>query len=105
MTEYRDLSGDVVYDSGFTDAELEDIFHELTRGVDLSGGDAALSYALAIGISDGDVIQVSERGTLMLTTPRAEIDRRVAAIRKALAGGLTLDQALKQLQVSSDGTP
>lgn len=97
MIDYRDLSGDVVYDSGYTDDQLEAIFVELTRGVDLSGGDAALSYALAIGISDGDVVGMTEHGTVLLSKPRTEIDRRVAAIRKDLAAGLTLDQALEQL--------
>lgn len=97
MTDYRDLSGDVVYDSGYTDDELEAIFVELTRGVDLSGGDAALSYALAIGVSDGDVIGMTEHDTVLLSTPRAELDRRIAAIRAALAAGRTLDQALEQL--------
>ena len=94
-TDYIDEPEPEVFDSGYTDAELDAIFAELAKGRVFTWGDEGLSIALAIGISDGDCIAMTEHGTVMLETPRAEIDRRVAAIRTALAAGCTLDAAIE----------
>ena len=83
-------------DSGYTSDELDAIFDELTKGRAFTWGDEGLSIALQVGLSDGDVIEMTDHGTLLLSTPRAELDRRVAAIRLAMAGGATLDEAIER---------
>lgn len=96
MVDYRDLSGDVVYDSGYTPEEIDALLAPFMKKKP-SWPDENMAIAMQIGASDGDVIGMTEHDTVLLSTPRAEIDRRVAAIRAALAAGRTLDQALEQL--------
>lgn len=89
---YSDL-----HDSGYTEAELDALFAELTQGVTFAFDEEAMMLALAIGISAGDVVMLSESGTVMLPGTRAELDANVAAVRAALAKGKPLREATAKL--------
>ena len=86
-----------LFDSGYTDRQLDRIFTSLAKGAKFSWPEEGLACALAIGLSDGDAVMLSERNTVMLTTPRAEIDRRVAAIRAKLNEGMTFQEAVDMI--------
>lgn len=84
-----------VFDSGYTVPELDRLFESLTAGHPQPEGEDGLALALAIGLADGDLTPLSERGTVMLETPRAELDRRIAAIRARLDAGDDLAAAVE----------
>jgi hypothetical protein len=83
-------------DSGYTEDELDTLFAELTAGEDLEG-EAALGLALALGLADGDLVALSERGTVMLNTPRATLDANIATVRTLRAQGHSLTDAVNAL--------
>ncbi|SMF94311.1 hypothetical protein SAMN02949497_1621 [Methylomagnum ishizawai] len=57
-----------------------------------SGPYAGQWLAIQLGLSDGDIVMIDDNGDLVLKTPKDEIDRRIAALREALAnGGSALD--------------
>ena len=82
-----------LFDSGYTDRDLDKIFRSLVNGAHLDSLERFTS-AVVIGLCDGDVVALAEGGTVMLHTPRAEIDRRVAAVRAAMTDGATFQQAI-----------
>lgn len=85
-----------LYDSGYTDKELDGIFRSLVNGDDVDWLESYVS-ALVIGLFDGDISTRAAGGTIRLRTPRAEIDCRVAMVRAARAAGATFRQAFCEL--------
>ena len=85
-----------LYDSGYTEKELDGIFGSLVTGVDLDWLESFVS-ALVIGLYDGDVVPLAKGGTVRLRTPRSEIDRRVATVRATMKRGATFRQAFCDL--------
>lgn len=82
-----------LHDSRLTDAEVDALVAELT--VDLEPeSEAVFIRCLTVGLVDGDVIQSTDAGTLLLRTPRAEIDARIATIRRHVAAGVPLAEAV-----------
>jgi hypothetical protein len=81
-------------DSGYTEQEIDALLAPFMAKKQ-SFGDQNLLVAMRIGLLDGDVIETSDRGTVLLETPREELDRRVAAIKEKLAAGTPLDEALE----------
>ncbi len=89
-----------LHDSGYTSGELDAIFDDLAKGQKFDsdeGVGSAFGCALMLGIADGDVVPLTERETVMLSTPRDELDRRVAAIREKLRQGMTLGDAVDEV--------
>jgi hypothetical protein len=83
-----------LFDSGYTPEELDALLTPFMKKKP-SWPDENLLTAMTIGLSDGDVVAMSDRGTVLLETPRAELDRRLAAIREKIAAGLTPAEALE----------
>lgn len=90
------------FDSGLTHRELDRLFVRALgrKRIKEMSSFEAFSTALVLGVSDGDLVAVSNRGTIMLSTPRARIEANVAAVRAALDAGKTLDEALELLPAS-----
>lgn len=80
-------------DSGYTDQEIDALLAPFMAKRQ-SFGDQNLLLAMRIGLMDSDVVETSERGTVMLETPRAELDRRLAAIRAKVKDGLSPAEAV-----------
>lgn len=87
---------DRLFDSGYTPAELEALFAALTKGARLDP-DEAIIAAVGIGITDGDVLPLTDSGTVLLATPRTTLDRRVTKVRERLAAGDSLTEAIAAL--------
>lgn len=87
------------FDSGYTSEEIEAILDELVDDATERelGPEAGLMVALEIGILEGDVLEVSDAGTVLLSWPRSAIDDRIAEIRAALARGTPLLNAIAAL--------
>jgi hypothetical protein len=85
-----------LYDSGYTDRELDGIFRSLVNGDELDWLESFVS-AFVIGLCDGDVVPLTQGGTVRLRTPRAEIDSRVAAVRATMKDGATFREAFCDL--------
>lgn len=83
----------LLFDSGYTDKELDGIFTSLAKDADLDWLECFTS-ALVIGLCDGDILTFAEPGTVMLRTPRAEIDGRIAAVRAGMMEGATFQEAV-----------
>jgi hypothetical protein len=81
-----------LYDSGYTDEELDGIFRSLVNGDDVDWLESYVS-ALVIGLCDGEIERLADGGTVRLRTPRAELDRRVAMVRAEMAAGATFHEA------------
>lgn len=81
------------FDSGYTPEELDAILASLTAGQALTGEDAT-EVALEVGLSDGDVTWLSRNRTVLLSTPRVTIDANVELVRRALAAGQSMAEAL-----------
>ena len=87
-----------LFDSGYTEEQLDAIFDSLLKGHDPDIHER-FWLALEIGIVDGDVLPPDNgRETVMLQTPREELDRRIAAVRAAMARGATLQEAVELLE-------
>jgi hypothetical protein len=89
------MEGTETTDSGYTEVELDRIFSDLTKGVVFAWDEEELALAMTIGLADGDVVELSELGTVLLSTPRAEIDGRVSAIKSKIAAGIPLRDAVE----------
>jgi hypothetical protein len=92
---FDDLSERTPVDSGYTEAELEALFDELAKGARFAAPDEPFRLMLAIGLTDGDIVELSDRNTVMLETPRTELERRVAAIREKQTSGTPLQEAIE----------
>ena len=82
---------DPQFDSGWTPDEIFSMLEQLPRGT--WGGDD-LYIALTIGLLDGDVIETSERGTVLLSTPRAISEARLKEVHSLLSQGMGIDAAI-----------
>ena len=84
------------FDSGYTEEEIEAIVCELLDDAMRAdyGLEAGMVLALCLGLGEGDIIEISERNTVILPTPRAAIDRRLSRVRALVAGGMPLSDAL-----------
>lgn len=81
-------------DSGYTEAQISTLLAPFM--VKAAGwAEENLSTAMVIGLADGDLVELSERGTVLLETPREELDRRMAAIKEKMAAGMTQDAAIE----------
>lgn len=56
------------------------------------GDEAGLWTCLALGIADGDIVEVDAKGYVILQSGPAEIDRLIASARAARAAGKTFAQ-------------
>ncbi len=81
-------------DSGYTEQEI-DVLLAPFMVKKQSFGDQNLLVAMRIGLLDGDVIELSDRGTVLLETPRAELDRRLVALRAKIEEGMTPAEAVE----------
>jgi hypothetical protein len=96
MSQYIDdsIPDPEVFDSGYTPEELDVLLAPFMKKKP-SWPDENMAIAMQIGLSCGDVVSMSDRGTVLLETPREELDRRVAAIKEKLAAGTPLDEAVE----------
>jgi hypothetical protein len=92
-----DAAAPELHDSGYTTAALESIFAGLAKGVTYADDDEPLALAMALGVADGDVLEMSDSSTVMLSTPRAELDRRVEAVRERMRAGSTFPEAVESV--------
>lgn len=83
-----------MFDSGYTLEQLEAIIDELCVGL---GMDDSFAVALEIGLLDGDVIESSPAGTVMLERSREDLDARIATVRAELARGVPILVAIEAL--------
>jgi hypothetical protein len=81
-----------LYDSGYTDQELDAKFRSLLDGIELDYLESFVS-ALVIGLCDGDIRSLAKGDTVKLRTPRAEIDLRCGMVRATMKDGATFRQA------------
>ena len=81
-------------DSGYTEQEIDALLSPFMAKAP-RWPDENLSTAMQIGLLDGDVVELSERGTVMLETPRDEIDRRLAAILAKMREGSSPAEAVE----------
>lgn len=85
------------HDSGLTPDQVDAILDELidsASGAEL-GPDSGIIVGLRLGLLEGDMLHTSPAGTLLLPTPRTEIDRRVDVMRAAVASGKPLIRLLE----------
>lgn len=86
-------------DSGYTDNAISAIVRKFLKaeGADQIPGDSGLMVAMCLGLAEGDVVALSQRGTVMLPETRDAIDARIARARDMLAAGMSLPDVLPQL--------
>jgi len=96
MTDSRNENAGFLFDSGYTEMQLDRIFMSLLWGADVGPLEHYVSM-LVIGLSDGAVDVIARSGTVMLSAPRVEIDRRVDLVRSAMGKGETFLQAVCSL--------
>lgn len=86
-----------LFDSGYTEPQLDALLTRTVGAARLATLDeiGAMGVSLALGVSDGDVIELTDGGTVLLRTLRATIDGRCNVVRAELARGATLDDALE----------
>lgn len=81
-------------DSGYKPAELRRIMAQFVVEPE-QYPEQNFQNALAIGLLDGDVVEFSKAGTVMLSTPREELDRRVAEVKRRVLAGASVDEAVE----------
>jgi hypothetical protein len=96
MTDPRNDEGRLLFDSGYTEMQLDRMFKSLLWGADVGPLEHYLSL-LVIGLSDGDIDVVGKAGTVMLPARRSEIEHRVGLVRGAIGSGATFLQAVCSL--------
>ena len=96
MTGSRNDEARLLFDSGYTEMQIDRIFRSLLWGAEVGPLERYVSM-LVIGLSDGDIDIVGKSGTVMLPAPRAEIERRVGLVRGAMGSGATFLQAVCSL--------
>jgi hypothetical protein len=89
-----DATGEL-FDCGYTPAQLERLAARMFEGAEDLPQEECFMLALCVGLIDGDVHWLSDTGTEMLETPRAELDRRLAAIEVRKAAGDDLPTAIR----------
>ena len=84
------------FDSGFTCEEIDELVDGLMGdgSMDLFGKGAARVVALSLGLLEGDTIELTGRGTVMMSEPREAIDARLTRVLQAMAHGTWLLDAL-----------
>ena len=93
MSDLRNDEGRLLFDSGYTEMQVDRIFRSLLWGGDVGPLEHYMSL-LVIGLSDGDIDVVAKSGTVMLPAPREEIEHRVGLVRGAIGNGATFLQAV-----------
>jgi len=96
MTDSHNEDVRFLFDSGYTEMQLDRILRSLLWGAELGPLEHCMSM-MVIGLSGGDIDVVARSGTVMLPAPRAEIDRRVDLVRGAMGNGETFLQAVCSL--------
>jgi hypothetical protein len=96
VSDLRNDGGRLLFDSGYTEMQIDRIFRSLPWGADVGPLEHYMSL-LVIGLSDGDIDVVAKSGTVMLPAPRAEIEHRVGLVRSAIGNGATFLQAVCSL--------
>ena len=90
-------SGREIFDSGYKLGEIYKLVGEFTDDSVREMNDPGMFVAVCLGLLEGDMMALSEYGTLMLPEPRAAIEARIAKVRKLRATGLTMAQVLERL--------